>query len=70
MSIDGCVLHSQRSSCVEWVFCDKGGASSKSLNADIFGLGEVQSCNLVQMCSISGAMNECISISVPHSICP
>ena len=40
---------------------------SKGLSANIFGLGEVESCNLVHICSISWAMDECISMSVSVS---
>ena len=46
----------------------KGDTLSKSWNADIFGFGEVESCNLAKMCIISGAMNECIGTSVCMSM--
>ena len=38
MDMDGCALHSQISSCVEWIFKERGGTLSKYLSADIFGL--------------------------------
>ena len=52
------------------VFYSERCAVSKGLSADIFGLGEVGSCNLAQMCSMSGAMNECSIASVHLSACP
>ena len=52
--MEGCTLHSLSGSCMGCIFIQKGGASSKHLSADMFGLEEVESCNLAQMGSISG----------------
>ena len=46
------------------------GVFQASLNVNIFGWREVESYKLMQMCRISGAMNECISASLCLSMCP
>ena len=64
------VLFIAKTVAVWGVFIEKGGALSKVLSADIFGLGEVQSCNFAQMFIVSGTMNRCIGAPVHLSVCP
>ena len=68
-NISDCALHSWSSSGMGCILQRKGGALSKGLSADMFGFGEVESCNVAQLCNIPRAVSNCIGVSVHLSIC-
>ena len=51
---------------VMWVafYFQRGVLQANILNAEIFGLGEIESFNLVQMCHISRTMSEYVIVLI------
>ena len=56
-------LHSQSSSCVGYIFICIWGIKVKTLEGITLDGTELESCGLVGMSGICGAMNKCICVS-------